>query len=250
MSSPQENKNIPVIKLICFNLNPKTLPSTFIYSIYFTTTLCSQIKLTRSELLEYDKTLNNVPLHISFTTIDLSSSSTQKQELIIKQTNKANYIVIFLHLEKNVDSINELKKTIDFIKNDCEIKQTIPIYGFYKFKECIDDELEESKVIEALNEIEECLYEYKEIDLGNKNDLMTLIDGITDKAYVNYSGRKDEEGETEEQETKGEKEVIKVVKDNMEEQDTKKNDENEIEENDNEEIAKDEDVSGSKCEIM
>ena len=250
MSSSQENKNIPIIKLICFNLNPKTLPSTFIYSIYFTTTLCSKIKLTRSELLEYDKTLNNIPLHISFTTIDLSSSSTEEQKLFIKQTNKANYIVIFLHLEKNVDSINELKKAIDFIKGDCEIKQTIPIYGFYKFKECIDDKLEQSKVIEALNEIEECSYEYKEIDLGNKNDLMTLIDGITDKAYVNYSGRKDEEGEIEEQENNGEKEVTKITKDNLEEQNTKKHKENKIEDIDNDENTKDDDMSHSNCEIM
>ena len=257
MSSDQHNENVPLIKLICINLNPKTLPSNLIFSIYFTTTLCKDIKVPHCNLIEYNKTYNKGPLRINFNTFELSSASTKKQEVYMKKIHKANNVVIFIHLEKNVDTINELKNAIDFIKNDCEVEYVVNVIGFYKHKECIDDELEESKIKETLSGINsEFKYEYKEINLGSKSDILKVIDDIINKGYNNYTEREnDDDEESEEDESTDKEGMFQTMMDTCHtsgllfrryrEEKTCNDDES-----DNDDVVKDDDMSHSKCVVM
>ena len=250
------SENVPLIKLICINLNPKTLPSNLIFSIYFTTTLCKDIKVPNCNLIEYNKTYNKVPLHINFNTFELSTASTHKQEVYIKKIHKANNVVIFIHLEKNVDTINELKNAIDFIKNNCEVEYVINVIGFYKNKECIDDELEESNIKDTLSGVDsEFEYEYKEINLGNKSDIMKVIDDIINKGYNNYTEREDEDEESEEDETDDKEGMFQTMMDTCHTsglmfkrfKEVKNDSDDDNSDNDD---GKDDDMSHSKCLVI
>ena len=256
MSSERHNEDVPLIKLICINLNPKTLPSNLIFSIYFTTTLCKDIKVPNCNLIEYNKTYNKVPLRINFNTFELSSASTQKQEMYMKKMHRANNVVIFIHLEKNVDTINELKNAVDFIKNDCEVEYAVDIVGFYKHKECIDDELEESKIKDTLSAIDaECEYEYREVNYGNKSDVLKAIDDIINKGYNNYTEREDDDEDSEEDESADKEGMLQTMMDTCHtsglmfskyRQERSHNDD----ESDNDEVVKDDDMSHSKCVVL
>ena len=162
--------------------------------------------------------------------------------------------MIFIHLEKNVDTINELKNAIDFIKNDCEVEYVINVIGFYKNKECIDDELEESNIKDTLSGVDS-EFEYKEINLGNKSDIMKVIDDIINKGYNNYTEREDEDEESEEDETDDKEGMFQTMMDTCHTsglmfkrfKEVKNDSDDDNSDNDD---GKDDDMSHSKCLVM
>ena len=132
----EENKNKinkNDIKLIFLTTNEKLYSSFELLTIYFTSTICSNIKNNNTTHIEYDRKLKSKHIHIHIISIDLNDECNNKTYFIQSILSADNIIVLVD--QENIESYAIFKSILNFISNvanvSYKILKVIRLYSYY-----------------------------------------------------------------------------------------------------------------------
>lgn len=179
MEERKENKDKlkkKIVKIISFSTNHEELSPQSVISIYLSKINLSNIPLDKP-LVEYDREMHYMNIHVKFLSLEILVDDEFDQKQFVTLCRKAQTFMFFIDLEYE-QSFNNLKSIIYFIRNKIDPDFKIFIYGIYKNKEKIQDNLT-IKSMESYLDSQRIFFDYCEVDLNDEENLIKIFDFIT-----------------------------------------------------------------------
>lgn len=171
------------IHLVGFTTNPDIIPCSFLLTMYFSSSLCNSIIAHSTSTIEYDRVINEIRIHVTFTAIN-PLNQTNSNDCTKKNGNdnepeyeKADSYMIFVMME-NEKAIGNFQKILNFSKKFCNPEKKIYVIGVYYNLEKIKTELSETNLNEFLDN-ERIYYDLLLVDLNDINTFDKIIDFVT-----------------------------------------------------------------------
>ena len=167
-----KNKEPSSCIIICFSTDNELYRPMTIIRQYLVSEECSNVKYIKEEGVEYDHNLNkdNKYLHFKFIEILNIDKSNSK-------CNLADSYLILINLEKE-EIFEQLDLIFNYIQNNGNTDKKIFIIGIYINVNNIKEEFKEENIKEYL-EHQKLNYEYSELNFDSTNELVKLIDFIS-----------------------------------------------------------------------
>lgn len=183
----EQNKNIinkNDIKLIFLTTN-ETLYSSFeLLTIYFTSTICSNIKNNNPTHIEYDRKIKSNLIHIHIISIDLNDECNNKQYFIQSILSADNIIVLVD--QENIESFAIYKSILNFISNVAYVSyKTVKVIGISTKKENILENVNKENLM-SISEAYGLKSEYKQFEKENESELVDILDEASLKGLENH----------------------------------------------------------------
>jgi hypothetical protein len=179
MEERKENKDKlkkKIVKIISFSTNHEELSPQSVISIYLSKINLSNIPLDKP-LVEYDREMHYMNIHVKFLSLEILVDDEFDQKQFVTLCRKAQTFMFFIDLEYE-QSFNNLKSIIYFIRNKIDPDFKIFIYGIYKNKEKIQDNLT-IRSMESYLDSQRIFFDYCEVDLNDEENLIKIFDFIT-----------------------------------------------------------------------
>ena len=179
MEERKENKDKlkkKIVKIISFSTNHEELSPQSVISIYLSKINLSNIPLDKP-LVEYDREIHYMNIHVKFLSLEILIDDEFDQKQFVTLCRKAQTFMFFIDLEYE-QSFNNLKSIIYFIRNKIDPDFKIFIYGIYKNKEKIQDNLT-IRSMESYLDSQRIFFDYCEVDLNDEENLIKIFDFIT-----------------------------------------------------------------------
>jgi hypothetical protein len=179
MEERKENKDKlkkKIVKIISFSTNHEELSPQSVISIYLSKINLSNIPLDKP-LVEYDREMHYMNIHVKFLSLEILVDDEFDQKQFVTLCRKAQTFMFFIDLEYE-QSFNNLKSIIYFIRNKIDPDFKIFIYGIYKNKEKIQDNLT-IRSMESYLDSQRIFFDYCEVDLNDEENLIKNFDFIT-----------------------------------------------------------------------
>ena len=179
MEERKENKDKlkkKIVKIISFSTNHEELSPQSVISIYLSKINLSNIPLDKP-LVEYDREIHYMNIHVKFLSLEILVDDEFDQKQFVTLCRKAQTFMFFIDLEYE-QSFNNLKSIIYFIRNKIDPDFKIFIYGIYKNKEKIQDNLT-IRSMESYLDSQRIFFDYCEVDLNDEENLIKIFDFIT-----------------------------------------------------------------------
>ena len=178
------------VKIISFSTNHEELSPQSVISIYLSKINLSNIPLDKP-LVEYDREIHYMNIHVKFLSLEILIDDEFDQKQFVTLCGKAQTFMFFIDLEYE-QSFSNLKSIIYFIRNKIDPDFKIFIYGIYKNKNNIQNNLSENN-LENYFDNQRIFYDYTEVDLNDNATLVKIFDfiimegvnNIKEKNYVN-----------------------------------------------------------------
>ena len=158
--------------IICFSTDNELYRPMTLIRQYLVNEECSNVKYIKEEGVEYDhnfKKDNNYDHFKFFELINLDKSN--------PKCNLADSYLILINLEKE-DIFEQSDLILTYIQNNGNIDKKIYIVGLYINANNIKDEYKEDNIKEYLDQ-QKFNYEYSEINFDSSNELIRIIDFIS-----------------------------------------------------------------------
>ena len=158
--------------IICFSTDNELYRPMALIRQYLVSEECSNVKYIKEEGVEYDHKFNkdNSFGHFKFfELINLDKSN--------PKCNLADSYLILINLEKE-EIFEQADLIINYIQNNGNTDKKIYIVGLYINASNIKDEYKEDNIKEYLDQ-QKFNYEYSEINFDSSNELIRIIDFIS-----------------------------------------------------------------------
>ena len=158
--------------IICFSTDNELYRPMALIRQYLVSEECSNVKYIKEEGVEYDHNLNkdnNFGHFKFFELINLDKSN--------PKCNLADSYLILINLEKE-EIFEQADLIINYIQNNGNTDKKIYIVGLYINASNIKDEYKEDNIKEYLDQ-QKFNYEYSEINFDSSNELIRIIDFIS-----------------------------------------------------------------------
>ena len=176
------NKND--IKLIFMTTNEKLYSSFELLTIYFTSTICSNIKNNNTTHIEYDRKLKSNHIHIHIISIDLNDECNNKTYFIQSILSADNIIVLVD--QENIESYAIFKSILNFISNVANVSYKIlKVIGICSKIENILDNVNKESLME-ISDSYGLKSEYKQFEKEKESDLVDILDEATLEGLENH----------------------------------------------------------------
>ena len=172
------------VKIISFSTNHEELSPQSVISIYLSKINLSNIPLDKP-LVEYDREIHYMNIHVKFLSLEILVDDEFDQKQFVTLCRKAQTFMFFIDLEYE-QSFSNLKSIIYFIRNKIDPDFKIFIYGIYKNKEKIQDNLT-IKSMESYLDSQRIFFDYCEVDLNDEENLIKIFDFITMEGINNIT---------------------------------------------------------------
>ena len=172
------------VKIISFSTNHEELSPQSVISIYLSKINLSNIPLDKP-LVEYDREIHYMNIHVKFLSLEILIDDEFDQKQFVTLCRKAQTFMFFIDLEYE-QSFSNLKSIIYFIRNKIDPDFKIFIYGIYKNKEKIQDNLT-IKSMESYLDSQRIFFDYCEVDLNDEENLIKIFDFITMEGINNIT---------------------------------------------------------------
>ena len=172
------------VKIISFSTNHEELSPQSVISIYLSKINLSNIPLDKP-LVEYDREIHYMNIHVKFLSLEILVDDEFDQKQFVTLCGKAQTFMFFIDLEYE-QSFSNLKSIIYFIRNKIDPDFKIFIYGIYKNKEKIQDNLT-IKSMESYLDSQRIFFDYCEVDLNDEENLIKIFDFITMEGINNIT---------------------------------------------------------------
>ena len=161
------------VKIISFSTNKNLSPQKIIIN-YFQA-INNNIEMSeKKKLIKFEREMHFMKIYVDFLCIEILIDDEQYQQQFVNLCNIAQTFMFFIDLEFE-DSYKNLERIINFIRNKIDPDNKIFIYGIYKNKNSIQDNLKElDKYLDKQN----IFYAYSEVDLNDKETLIKIFDFI------------------------------------------------------------------------
>ena len=124
-------------------------------------------------------------IHVKFLSLEILIDDEFDQKQFVTLCGKAQIFMFFIDLEYE-QSFSNLKSIIYFIRNKIDPDFKIFIYGIYKNKEKIQDNLT-IKSMESYLDSQRIFFDYCEVDLNDEENLIKIFDFITMEGINNIT---------------------------------------------------------------
>ena len=178
------------VKIISFSTNKNLSPQKIIIN-YFQA-INNNIEMSeKKKLIKFEREMHFMKIYVDFLCIDILIDDEQYQQQFVNLCNIAQTFMFFIDLEYE-DSFQNLEFIINFIRNKIDPDNKIFIYGIYKNKNNIQNNLSENN-LENYFDNQRIFYDYTEVDLNDNATLVKIFDfiimegvnNIKEKNYVN-----------------------------------------------------------------
>ena len=177
----EENKNKinkNDIKLIFLTTNEKLYSSFELLTIYFTSTICSNIKNNNTTHIEYDRKLKSKHIHIHIISIDLNDECNNKTYFIQSILSADNIIVLVDHAI--------FKSILNFISNVANVSYKIlKVIGICSKNENILENVNKDSLME-ISDTYGLKSQYKQFEKEKESDLVEILDEATLEGLENH----------------------------------------------------------------
>ena len=162
------------VKIISFSTNQEDLSPQKIIINYFSAINYNIDVDLEKPLVQFEREMHFMKICIKFLCIEILIDDEVDQKKFVTLCRKAETFMFFIDLEYE-DSFQNLEFIINFIRNKIDPDNKIFIYGIYKNKNSIQDNLKElDKYLDKQN----IFYAYSEVDLNDKETLIKIFDFI------------------------------------------------------------------------
>ena len=170
-------------KTLSFSTNIANLSPFSVLSKFLSNNLCSNIKNINKHSIEYDYQIDsNVIVHTQF-------SEAYTLDRKYNMSNYADSYIIIIDLESKL-SYSNLDSIITYMKENCNIDKKIFFLGIYKNLDNIDEDLKEENIKDFIDN-NKLNYDYLELNLEYKNDLLKIMEFITNQSISSKGGKED-----------------------------------------------------------
>jgi hypothetical protein len=178
------------VKIISFSTNKNLSPQKIIIN-YFQA-INNNIEMSeKKKLIKFEREMHFMKIYVDFLCIEILIDDEQYQQQFVNLCNIAQTFMFFIDLEYE-DSFQNLEFIINFIRNKIDPDNKIFIYGIYKNKNNIQNNLSENN-LENYFDNQRIFYDYTEVDLNDNATLVKIFDfiimegvnNIKEKNYVN-----------------------------------------------------------------
>ena len=168
-------------KTLSFSTPIPNLSPCSVLNIFLSNNLCSNIKNINNHSIEYDYQLDsNVIVHTQFSE---AYTLNRKYDMSIY----ADSYIIIIDLESEVSYTN-LDSIISYMKENCNIEKKIFFLGIYKNVDNINEDLKEENIKDFIDN-KKLNYDYLELNIEYKNDLIKIMEFITNQSISNKDGK-------------------------------------------------------------
>ncbi len=180
MKKMSENKEqSSSIIIICFSTDIENYKPMGLIRQYLVYEECSNVKYIKEEGVEFDHHLNNnnnKNNHLKFLEIINIDKSSSK-------CNLADSYLFLINLEKE-EIFEQMELIFSYIKNNGNTDKIIYIIGLYINSNNIKEEYNEENIKEFIDQ-KKLNYEYYELNFDSTNELVKIIDNISNDTIKN-----------------------------------------------------------------
>ena len=167
-----KNKEPSSFIIICFSTDNELYRPMTIIRQYLVCEECSNVKYIKEEGVEYDHNLNKDNKYLHFKFIELLNIDKSNS-----RCNLADSYLILINLEKE-EIFEQLDLIFNYIQNNGNTDKKIFIIGIYINVNNIKEEFREENIKDYL-EHQKLNYEYSELNFDSTNELVKLIDFVS-----------------------------------------------------------------------
>ena len=157
--------------IICFSIDNELYKPMTIIRQYLICEECSNVKYLKDGV-EYDHNLNKDNKYAHFKFIEILNIDKSNPKC-----NLADSYFISINLEKE-EIFEQLDSIFNYIQNNGNTDKKIYVIGFYINVNNIKDDYKEDNIKEYLDQ-QKCNYEYSELNFDSTNELVKMIDFIS-----------------------------------------------------------------------
>ena len=128
----------------------------------------------KKKLIKFEREMHFMKIYVDFLCIEILIDDEQYQQQFVNLCNIAQTFMFFIDLEYE-DSFQNLEFIINFIRNKIDPDNKIFIYGIYKNKNNIQNNLSENN-LENYFDNQRIFYDYTEVDLNDNATLVKIFD--------------------------------------------------------------------------